>query len=320
MFSIAAPLASPLSRRSGVKRFLALFPACLLVCLGPAAGAAHAADADIGAPLAGSFLGSVLFGTPFEGVGTPDILLLVIIGLVLMRVMSGKSRNNSRPGQNGRGDGENFRDEFMKASRDKEKRDGEEGGWSSWNRDRKSPPQQRDDAPQHDMRRQARATWDALRNRQPESAPEQGNAEQPAASGLAGSRQVASGVSVPKNFDVEDFLGGARALYARLQHSWAARDVDDLEPFVSESMLRILREQSALDPQPGEVQILLVTAVLSGFSGEGGNERVSVTFDAVIHDGPENDKTEPANVRELWHFVRGSATGGTWRLDGIEQV
>lgn len=317
MFSIAAPLASPLSRRSGVKRFPALFPACLLACLGPAAGTAHAAEAGIGAPLEGSFLGSVLFGTPFEGVGTPDILLLVIIGLVLMRVMSGKNRNNSRPGpgQNGRRDGENFRDEFMKASRDEEKRDGEEDGWNAWNGDRKSPPQQRDDgAPQNDMRRQARATWDALRSRQPESAPEQRNAEQPAAS------EVAPGVSVPKNFDVEDFLGGARALYARLQHSWAARDVDDLEPFVSEAMLRILRDQSALDPQPGEVQILLVTAVLSDFSSEGGDERVSVTFDAVIHDGPESDKTEPVNVRELWHFVRGSLTGGTWRLDGIEQV
>lgn len=337
MHSAAASLLSSSSRRSGMsgmkRRSMAVLGACLLLCPGPAAGLAHAAEAaEVGAPLAGSFLGALFFGYPFESVGTPDILLLLIIGLVLMRVAAGKNRNNGQSGtrQNDRQDRESFRDQFLKASRDEEKRgneerdSNEEGGWNAWRRDRKSPPRQEnkpDAPPQNTMHRQARATWDALRSRQPENDRERTGAEQTAAaSGLAGAMQVAAGVSVPRGFDVEDFLGGAKALYSRLQHSWAARDVDDLEPFVSESMLSILREQSALDPQPGEVQILLVTAVLSGFHSEGGSEDVSVTFDAVIHDGPESGKTEPVSVRELWHFVRGPGTGGTWRLDGIEQV
>ena len=83
-------------------------------------------------------------------------------------------------------------------------------------------------------------------------------------------------------------------------------------------MMQILREQAALDPEQSQVQVLLVTATLAGITGENGSERASVTFDALLHDGPEHDTNEPVNVHELWHFARNP--GGTWRLDGIEQV
>ena len=291
----------------------------------------------------GSFLGALFFGYPYESPGVPDMFILGALTLLLLRGVifrGGQPRppRSDDDGKNGDSRGRReFRDDLRNTSRDSKDKNsketegkGEGFSWEAWSRDKKSPPRQKDqDGParpddrnatnngREDQRQgdggtqrrdtmewRARATWDSLRSQAPK--PAEGAVE--------------SGASVPGGFDVDDFLNGARTLYVRLQNSWAARDLDDLTPFVTSPMMRILREQAALDPTPGQVQILLVTATLAGIVREGDSERASVTFDALMHEGPESDTAEPANIRELWRFLRSSGTGGTWRLDGIEQV
>ena len=309
-------------------------------------------DEQAGSPLLdqlfrGSFLGALFFGYPYESPGVPDMAVLGALTLLVLRGLIFKGGRPRPPrsdddGQSGasRGRGE-FRDHLRNASRDskdengketqeKKPADGDDSFWDAWSRDRKSPPRRTDQdgparpgdpgatgsgredqrqgdggtRPRDTMEWRARATWDSLRSQAPKTA--EGTVE--------------PGASVPGGFNVDDFLDGARTLYVRLQNSWAARDLDDLTPFVTPPMMRILREQAALDPTPAQVQILLVTAALAGVEREGDSERASVTFDALMHEGPESDTAEPANIRELWRFVRSSGTGGTWRLDGIEQV
>ena len=285
----------------------------------------------------GSFVGALLFGFPFTGPGLPDVLSLAVLVLIFLKFTKGGPSRPSRPGDDtwnessrrDEGGREHPRDTSQNADDAPRRRTGErkpesteESFWDAWSRNKTSPPRndrerpsptdRQDDAgenprsqngrpPQNNMEWRAKTTWDSLRSKTPEP-------------------QRQNGASGSGDFDKEDFLKGARALYVRLQNSWAARDVDDLIPFVTPGMLRILREQATLDPAPRQVQVLLVTAAFSGITREQGAERASVTFDVVMHEGPENDTTEPVNIHELWHFVRGLGAGGTWRLDGIEQV
>jgi predicted lipid-binding transport protein (Tim44 family) len=132
---------------------------------------------------------------------------------------------------------------------------------------------------------------------------------------------VARGVAVPADFEVEEFLDGARMLYSRLQTSWAARDLEDLAPFATPEMLDILRRQAEQDPTPGNVDVLLVTAVLTGIIRREEEERVTVAFSAILQENStDRNQDEKISVNEIWHFVRSPATGGGWRLDGIEQA
>ena len=120
----------------------------------------------------------------------------------------------------------------------------------------------------------------------------------------------------PEGFDQADFLDGARLLYSRLQTAWAARKIDDIRPFVTDDMLAAIGEECRRDPAPKEVAVVLVEGSFAGLEENDGEERASVLFKALLREG----EAAPAEVRELWHFVRGEQTEGMWRLDGVESV
>jgi predicted lipid-binding transport protein (Tim44 family) len=127
---------------------------------------------------------------------------------------------------------------------------------------------------------------------------------------------VAPDVHPPADFDVVDFLDGARALYIKLQQSWAARRVDDLEPFVNPKLFRALQGQAARDPKPVTVDILLVDAELIQLDRLAEREEAKVRFSVSMRSGNE---TLPQDIHEVWLFSRGEKSKGMWRLDGIEQ-
>jgi hypothetical protein len=281
---------------------------------------------------AGSYAGALLFGYPAHGPGLPDLLLGCAAGVLLLRVL--RSRRQS-PGENGekpriapedlRGDYRLHEDSSPDApppdqpgQAEEEDRKSKGGGWGKYLDGTSAQERQ-------DMQQRARTIWDALRS-QPES-PAPSGAGKAAGGSLPGaghsppSDSVARGVVVPADFDVGEFLDGARMLYSRLQTSWAARDLEDLTPFATPEMMDMLRRQAEQDPTPGTVEILLVTAVLAGISRREEEERADVAFSAILQENPpEGNQDEKISVNEIWHFVRGPATGGGWRLDGIEQA
>ena len=129
-------------------------------------------------------------------------------------------------------------------------------------------------------------------------------------------RDTSAPAKTPEGFDQADFLDGARLLYGRLQTAWAARKMDEIRPFVSEAMLAVIEEEAQRDPAPKEVSVVLVEGSFAGLEEDGEGERASVLFKALLREGA----AAPAEVRELWHFIRGEHTEGMWRLDGVEAV
>lgn len=124
--------------------------------------------------------------------------------------------------------------------------------------------------------------------------------------------------AVPPGFDREDFLRGAKVLFARLQDSWDRRDIADIATFATPAIVREVEEQAKADPGPSATEVLLVNASLVSVTREGDDDVATVFFDVLIRENPEAGT--PAQVRELWHFLRPAGSTVSWRLDGIQQV
>ncbi len=286
----------------------------------------------------GSVFGSVVFGYPMRGLGMPDILIVAFIAYVVLKAVfnrrerrgdsafeadrhspggNGSSGGRDKTGGSGRGvawpdkdrdaSGEKDENALSRPGGDKKRAFGTDA-WNPEARDSESseiPPKwgAASKGRRPTTKEQAALMWEHLQG----------------GSGTAASSpaSVERGARVPGDFDVNGFLEGARMLYARLQTSWAARDVDDLAPFTTPEMMGILRAQALQDPRPAYVEVILVNASLADVERSGDEERASVSFSALLRHAPGED---PAEARELWHFARNAKSGGTWRLDGIGQA
>ena len=124
-------------------------------------------------------------------------------------------------------------------------------------------------------------------------------------------------IPLPADFDAEEFLRGAKMAYNRLQAAWDSRDLNDIAQFASPAVMDAVRQQLAEETEPSKTEILLVNAQLLSVVNEDKEQRAQVYFDVLMRERP--DQPTPSNVREIWHFVR-ELDGGTWKLDGIQQV
>ena len=152
--------------------------------------------------------------------------------------------------------------------------------------------------PSTSVKKQAAKTWESL-----------SDTPLPSTSGEA---HVDPQASVPADFDVKNFLDGARMAYSRLQTAWAARDVDVIAPLVTPAMLERVREQVRKNPEPRHMEVVVVHATLLDVSRTAEEESVTLLFDGLLR---EEDRS--VDARENWRFVRTLRPEGMWLLDTI---
>lgn len=233
-----------------------------------------------GGLLAGTLLGSLLSGNGLGGGGGfLDIILLAILAFVAYKLFTRFRQKQQEPQPAGAGGfaRRNFPDN-----------------------DQQQPMQREGVFGQRDLpgAQQGGSGWGAFSSNQQQSV------EEPA-------------VNVPADFNVDEFLRGAKAAYTRLQQSWDKRDLADIAQFVTPAVMQTLEEQAREDPNPSNTEIMLVNAQLEGFEQDGNDQRAQVYFDVLMRESPAQQ--QPDDVREIWHFVRDGSTG-EWKLDGIQQV
>ena len=131
--------------------------------------------------------------------------------------------------------------------------------------------------------------------------------------------QAQQGPVLPKGFDEQEFLSGAKALYVRLQGSWDRRDIDDIRQFTSPEVHAEIARQATDDPSPSRTEILMVDARILEARTDGPETVISVLFDALLReDGPGAPSEQ---IREVWHIRRDeSASAPQWTLEGIQQL
>lgn len=131
-----------------------------------------------------------------------------------------------------------------------------------------------------------------------------------------GMADAAKGITLPPNFDSDEFLEGAKIAFNRLQASWDARDMDDIAQFASPAVLEEIRRQAAQDPSQSVTEVLMVNARLLEAKQDGTATLATVYFDALMRE----EKGGPTDqVREVWHFRR-KTDSGAWVLDGLQQL
>lgn len=233
-----------------------------------------------GGLLAGTLLGSLLSGNGFGGGGGfMDIILLAILGFVAYKLFMRFRQKQQEPQPSAAG---GF------ARRDLPDKDQQQS------MQRKGVFGQRDFP---GTQQQGGSGWGAFsQNQQAVDEPS---------------------VQVPADFNVDEFLRGAKAAYNRLQKSWDKRDLADIAQFVTPAVLQTLQEQAKEDPGTSNTEIMLVNAQLEGFEQDGNDQRAQVFFDVLMRESPAQQ--QPDDVKEIWHFVRDGNTG-EWKLDGIQQV
>jgi predicted lipid-binding transport protein (Tim44 family) len=143
-----------------------------------------------------------------------------------------------------------------------------------------------------------------------------------AASGFGSAQGMpvaAEEVKIPQDFDQEDFMKGAKAVYTRLQHSWDNRDLEDIRHFTSKEVWEEINLQAQEDPHPGKTEILRVNARLLEVISSNSHTVASVLFDVLMRESKEEDTA--MEVREIWHFSKeDNDPKSFWVLEGLQQV
>ncbi|MDP2848116.1 MAG: TIM44-like domain-containing protein [Humidesulfovibrio sp.] len=162
-----------------------------------------------------------------------------------------------------------------------------------------------------DPRSRAETSWGPLRN-------DSGQAST-GGFGVTAATDAPAGPIVPQGFNVHEFLEGSKTVYARLQHSWDRRDLNDIALFTTPEVLAEIRRQAAADPTPSKTELLLVNAQLLEFREESVDTVVTVMFDVLMREDAGEER--PKQIREVWHFSRPTAdVNANWRLEGIQQL
>lgn len=238
----------------------------------------------LGGLMAGGLIGSMLFGGgggwgAGGGMGMFDILLIGLVAFLAYKLFRRWSDSRKNPGAAGS----------------------------------MQPPPVAPDA--SDPRSRAEQSWDHLRSDSGQAAagsPTGGFGVTPAADAVAGP-------VVPQGFNVPEFLEGTKTVYARLQHSWDRRDLNDIALFTTPEVLAEIRRQAAADPTPSKTELLLVNAQLLEFREESVDTVATVLFDVLMREDVSEER--PKQIREVWHFSRPSADmTANWRLEGIQQL
>jgi len=130
---------------------------------------------------------------------------------------------------------------------------------------------------------------------------------------------AAEEVRIPQDFDQEDFMKGAKAVYTRLQSSWDKRDLEDIRHFTSKEVWEEIKRQAQEDPKPSKTEILRVNTRLLEVASSNSHTVASVLFDVMMRESQEEDMAN--EVHEIWHFSKDDKDPKSfWVLEGIQQV
>lgn len=141
--------------------------------------------------------------------------------------------------------------------------------------------------------------------------------------GQSENSEQANEVILPEWFNQEEFLDGARSAYTLLQEAWDKGNLEAIKGLSTESVYDEISRQLENEPSQGKTRIMQLNAELIDFKQLDEHSEASVLFDALLDESDSSSDTQgrTAQVRELWHFVRGNnSTEPTWYLDGLQQL
>ncbi|WP_440056748.1 Tim44 domain-containing protein (plasmid) [Pseudoalteromonas sp. T1lg65] len=123
-------------------------------------------------------------------------------------------------------------------------------------------------------------------------------------------------MNLPKDFDINGFLQGARQHYHTVQNAWNQSDFETLSEYLSPELVEEFKKERA---QQGEVQteVMFIDAELVRADTSPVVWEVSVQFRGKYRD--LGDKQEEA-IHEIWHLERKTTPDAPWLIVGVEDL
>ncbi len=137
-------------------------------------------------------------------------------------------------------------------------------------------------------------------------------------SALAGSQSW----GVPAGFDVQGFLGAAKANFVTLQAAWDKSDIASLRAMMTDEMLGEIRtqlmEREAHTGGPvNHTDVVMIDAKLLGIEDIGSDYMASVEFSGMIREDPS---AGPSPFREVWNMTKPKSGNSGWLVAGVQAL
>jgi len=123
---------------------------------------------------------------------------------------------------------------------------------------------------------------------------------------------------VPKDFDQQAFLSGAKIAFTELQKAWDERDLAEIRGLTTDKVFAEIQDQLKASDAANRTEILRLEAELLEVREVGSELEAVVLFDTIMR---EDGNAQAAQVREVWHFIKPKVSiQPKWYLDGIQQL
>ena len=146
--------------------------------------------------------------------------------------------------------------------------------------------------------------------------PQQFQARQPIQSSGGFGQQNDVPFNLPKDFDVNGFLQGAREHYHTVQKAWNDKDYNKMAEYLSPALVEEFKaEREQHDSVATEV--MFVDAQLVRADTQPHVWEVSIMFKGKYRDLGDNQE-EP--IHEIWHLERQTQGDAPWLIVGVEDL
>jgi predicted lipid-binding transport protein (Tim44 family) len=123
---------------------------------------------------------------------------------------------------------------------------------------------------------------------------------------------------IPKDFDRQAFLNGAKNAFANLQKAWDTRDLAEIRGLTTDKVFAEIQDQLKASKAENHTEILKLEAELLEVREVGSELEAVVLFDTIMR---EDGNAQAGQVREVWHFIKPKVSiQPKWYLDGIQQL
>jgi predicted lipid-binding transport protein (Tim44 family) len=106
---------------------------------------------------------------------------------------------------------------------------------------------------------------------------------------------------IPKDFDQQAFLSGAKIAFANLQKAWDERDLAEIRGLTTDKVFAEIQDQLKASDAENRTEILKLDAELLEVREVGSELQATVLFDSIMREGTD---AQTEQVREVWHFIK----------------
>lgn len=123
---------------------------------------------------------------------------------------------------------------------------------------------------------------------------------------------------LPKDFNEDDFLDGAKGAYKMLQAAWDNKDISEIRGLTTDKVFAEIQTQIQASPEDNKTDILNIEAELLEVRELSTELEATVLFDSLLR---EEANGNAAQVREVWTFIKPkNSLQSKWYLDGLQQL